>query len=438
MGAVAPSPVRRQGPGPPASASANANHDPSGSAASPPPGQRFLLGLGAALALSAPLCLFVGTRGFAPVVGVAGLLCIPLARPARADWRGALILAALALWAALSVAWSRAPNLHLPHSLKALSRFTVLHLAAELMVSTALVAAMARLDGPRAAKILSWMAIGFLIVPPLLIEEGLTGARLYQALPALIHRPIRPDWLPADLAQGGYIVAVMVWPLGVALWKRGLWPLALALAAYAPLSMVVLRGDAPTIALAISLPVFLLVLRAGRPAVRVLAILTTAYMLVAPLVMLAVERLALYDRFKGQLAVSWSERLRIWGFVAGRWAEHPLRGAGLDASRAFPRVVPLHPHNGPLQLWFELGLPGALLGSLFWLWLWRRIGDVSAPNRLHGATAAATATVYLVISAVSFGLWQDWWLGVGVLAMTLCILLGKTAVRAIRSGVPSA
>jgi O-antigen ligase len=282
------------------------------------------------------------------------------------------------------------------------------------------------MDGTGAAKALAWTAIGFLIVPPLLIEESLTKARLYQFLPALAHQPIRADWLPADLAQGGYIVAVVAWPLAVALWRRGRWPLALALMALAPLSMIAVRGVAPSLGLALSLPVFLLVLKAGRPAARILGALAAAHILAMPLAMLAVERAGLYGRLEGGLWPSWSDRLRIWGFVADRWASTPLRGAGLDASRTFPDAVPLHPHNGPLQLWFELGLPGAVLGTLFWLWLWRRIGVSAERDRLHGATAAATATVFLTISSVSFGLWQEWWLDVGVFAAALCILLGKT------------
>ena len=427
MAAVAPSPVRRPEPLEP-----EALAPPSPELTAPARRaavQRFLLVLCAVLALAAPLCLWLGARGFAPVVGIAGLLCLPWARPGREDWRGASILAALALWAAISVAWSPAPNLHLPHTAKALARFTILHLATQLAFSTALVTALARIDGAGARKALGWIAIGFLVVPPLLIEEGLTQARLYQALPALVHQPIRADWLPADLAQGGYIVAVVAWPLGVALWKRGLWPLALALAAFAPLSAIAVRGVAPTVGLAISLPVFLLALRAGRPAIKILGALAAAHVLAMPFVMLAVERAGLYGRLKAGIWPSWSDRLRIWGFVADRWAQTPVRGAGLDASRAFPAAIPLHPHNGPLQLWFELGLPGALLGALFWLWLWRRIGDSAARDRLHGATTAATATVFLTISAVSFGLWQEWWLCVGVFAAALCILLGKTLGR---------
>jgi O-antigen ligase len=426
MGAAAASPVRRrqaaeaEGLGLPASQEAQTVTEP------PPRHQRFLLGLCAVLAVAAPLCLFLGVRGFAPVVGVAGLLCIPWARPTRQDFSGVLILAALMLWAAVTLAWSPAPNLHLPHSLKALSRFTVLHLATELVFSTGLVTALARLDGAAARKALSWIAIGFLIAPPLLIEEGLTQARLYQALPALIGRPVRPDWIPANLAQGGYVVAVVAWPLGVALWRGGRPRLALALAGFAPLSMVVLRGAAPTVALAISLPVFFLALRGGPRAIKALAAVTAAYILLAPMALLGMDRAGLFARLQADLAPSWSERLRVWGFVAERWAQDPLRGAGLDASRIYPDLVPLHPHNAPLQLWFELGLPGAVLGTLFWLWLWGRIAACAARNRLHGATAAAAAMVYLVIGAVSYGLWQEWWLCVGAFAMVLSVLLGRT------------
>ncbi len=427
MGAAAPSPVRhRQAPEPedlrPPSQEAGAT------AVRPPRVQRFLSILCALLAIAAPLCLFLGNRGFAPVIGIAGLLCIPWARPTPKDWTGVLILAALVLWAAVSVAWSPAPNLHLPHSAKALSRFTILHLAIQLVFCTALVTTLSRMDGARARKALGWMTVGFLLVPPLLVEEGLTQARLYQALPALIHRPIRADWLPADLAQGGYVMAVLVWPLAVFLGRRG-WlgrALALTLLAFIPLSMVALRGIAPTVALAVGLGCFAIAWRGGPRAVRAMGTAAAAYVLAMPLIMLAIDRLGLHARFQSVLPPSWSARLRIWGFVAEQFARTPVRGAGLDASRTFGAAIPLHPHDGPLQLWFELGAVGGVLGALFWFWLWRRVADCAARDRLLGATAAATAAAYLTIGSVSFGLWQEWWLCVGAFAMALCVLLGKT------------
>ncbi len=390
--------------------------------------QRVLLGLCVALAVSTPLCLYLGVRGFAPVAGIVGLLCLPLARPTREDVSGILILAALVIWAAISIAWSPASNLRVFNSAKAFSHFTIGHMALLLVLCPALITGLRRLDERSARKALSWIAYGVLAATPVVVGEGLTGIKLYPLLLALTHQQVRLDRLIADLAQGGYVVAVVAWPLGVALMRQGRPRLALVLMAFAPLSMLVLRGVAPTLALGVGLGSFLLVLRLGPRGAGVLALLTAAYLLAVPGVMLAVDHLQLYAQFKTALPPSWSDRLRIWSFVAEQLAGTFPRGAGLDASRTFPGLIPLHPHSAPLQVWYELGLPGAMLEICFWLWLWRRISDCARRDRLYGATAAATAMAYLSINAVSFGQWQAWWLAVGGLATALCVLLGKTLV----------
>jgi O-antigen ligase len=397
----------------------------------------FLLGLCMVLGVATPLCLFLGVRGFAPVVGIAGLLCIPWARPHVKDWTGVLVLVVLAVWAVVSVAWSPAPNLHLPHSAKALSRLTFLHLAIQLICCTALITALRRLDRAGAAKALGWIAWGLFPALLLLTEEGFSHAALYPKLLALFHQPGKPFWEVVELSVGGYVVAILAWPLGVAMYSQGHPRLALIPAAFVPLSMVLMRGAAPTVALAVSLPIFLLALRRGPAAIKIMGAVTAVYMLATPLVMLALDRLGVFARLRGVLPPSWSDRLRIWAFVAEHIRAAPLRGAGLDASRTFPGVVLLHPHNAPLQLYYELGLPGALLGALFWLWLWRRIADVAQRDRLVGAAAAATAAAYLTISAVSFGLWQEWWLCVGAFALTLCLLLATARRGSIRETDPT-
>ena len=96
--------------------------------------------------------------------------------------------------------------------------------------------------------------------------------------------------------------------------------------------------------------------------------------LTAPLTLPALDRLpgllTAADAIKG----SAGHRLLIWSFVGERIAERPLLGWGLDASRAIPggkeeirpglTRLPLHPHNAALQVWLELGMPGALLAAL--------------------------------------------------------------------------
>ena len=59
------------------------------------------------------------------------------------------------------------------------------------------------------------------------------------------------------------------------------------------------------------------------------------------------------------LPQSWDHRLRMWGYCWQVIAEHPVRGAGFDASRTFSEtfiardgreisIVSLHPHNACL------------------------------------------------------------------------------------------
>lgn len=394
--------------------------------ASDPLTQRWLSAVFVYLAVLVPICLFLGARGFAPTVGVAGIACLAFARPSRADWTGAAILLALVVWAIVGLAWTPADNLHGLGSLKTLTRATFLHLALQLALCTALATAVARLDQAHAKRSLIWLAFGLLAGLALLTEEGISHAAAYQAVLAAHHDTTRPDLAVRALAQGGYVTAVLAWPLGMALHRQGRTPLALVVAAFVPLSMVLMRGFAPTAGLVVSLPVFFLVRRFGRPAILSLMAVTAAYMLLTPLFMLSIKSFGLYAHLKDHLPPSWGERLRIWSFVADQFVHHPLRGAGLDASRIYPGVVPLHPHNGPLQLWFELGLPGGLLGTAFWVWLWRRIADHDEGDRLFAATASATATVYIFISAVGFGLWQEWWLCVGALAMSVCVVFARS------------
>jgi O-antigen ligase len=73
-------------------------------------------------------------------------------------------------------------------------------------------------------------------------------------------------------------------------------------------------------------------------------------------------------------------------------------------------MMPLHPHNNAIQLWLELGLPGALIGVALIAVLLRRL---AAPDLEPGVRTVALAALAaaLVIACLSYGLWQGWWLG---------------------------
>lgn len=147
-----------------------------------------------------------------------------------------------------------------------------------------------------------------------------------------------------------------------------------------------------------------------------------AWLLVAPFVspMLAPALQAV------ALPFSWNERLEIWQYVSARIWEQPLWGHGLDAGRAHLPAIPVHPHSASLQIWFELGVAGALTAAAFIAagarFLMRRLSD----NRPAAAAAAGTLAALGVIANLSFNLWAEWWLAtmfvaagcVGALAST--------------------
>lgn len=122
---------------------------------------------------------------------------------------------------------------------------------------------------------------------------------------------------------------------------------------------------------------------------------------------------------------SLQHRLFIWSFTSQRIAEKPLLGWGMNSAKIIPdgdqdvtvgwgtgelqwRALPLHPHNAVLQWWLELGLVGALTATsgvvALMSALWRQ------PDQGRRMAGAASLGAAMVVSLLSFGAWQSWWL----------------------------
>src|SRR6478752_2802483 len=67
---------------------------------------RWLGGLALFLAVMTPMLAYLAPLGFAPLLALVGLLALPGVKPTRATLPPWLILAVLAVWAAISMAWS--------------------------------------------------------------------------------------------------------------------------------------------------------------------------------------------------------------------------------------------------------------------------------------------------------------------------------------------
>jgi O-antigen ligase len=97
------------------------------------------------------------------------------------------------------------------------------------------------------------------------------------------------------------------------------------------------------------------------------------------------------------------------------------------------RTLSTHAHSVFLQTWFELGLVGATLLTLFGLALVQSIMALGAAVRPYAlATFASTA----VMAASSYGMWQYWYLAM----FGLCAATFGVGARLLedRTGAPNA
>jgi O-antigen ligase len=184
--------------------------------------------------------------------------------------------------------------------------------------------------------------------------------------------------------------------------------------------------DATLAALVLGLVAFLLVLAARHIGVVLLAVATTVYWIMAPLIVLASVRGGLISAIRPHIQLSWDERLDMWAFASAKIMEKPWTGWGLDASRTFGSAISLHTHDAAVQIWLELGAVGAVLAAAFWIGVWTLIEGLARRDRAAAAAASGTTVAYLTIGGLSFGVWQEWWLGLGAMAAVACVCLAKS------------
>ena len=357
-----------------------------------------------------PLMAWLAPLGFAALLGLAGLLCLPALRltPREAPLMAVLLLALA--WAGLSSLWSPRPAGDLEDNV-------ALKLALQLPLYFAAWCGARRADPALARRALRIFAWGMAAYGVLLLIEAVTAGGVYGTFRNLLHDPIRPDLGRRNIAQGSFVLALL-WPVAAVGGLRAGAPawLALPMALGAAVVAKVFDADAPVLAVALAVSVAALVWIWPRSAPKALGLAAAGLVLMMPLLVLGQRTLGTV----GPLPLSWSQRLDYWAYAIARIAEHPWRGWGLDASRTFSPHIQLHPHNGALQIWLELGALGAVLAALAWAFVFRRLARDD--RSLTTAAIAGSAAVYLLFGLVSFGVWQEWWLALAALVAVIAAL----------------
>jgi len=349
------------------------------------------------------------------------LVLIGLGTLITGDWKGRrpitavlLLLAAGVAWAALTSLWALAPK-------------DALGLAGSLAVLFIVIVLL--MDRAQSITAHQRTVIGTMLVAGFGLGVALLGLELIADLPlANLVRGPRPgqDLLELSLLNPSLTVLVlMAWPVGYTVWQR--WSRA-AIAVPVLVVGLVWLGTSVTawIAMAAGVGAFALVAFFGRRGATGLGLVAAVAVLAAPMIAQEVTP----DRVEHMLdgvRPSAIHRIHTWEFTADRIAEHPFLGWGLDSSRAIPGgqdlvvkngpALSLHPHNASLQIWLELGLPGAVILAALLLVIARGVANVAPPAMAPTAAAFVGAIVF---ANLSFGIWQNWWVAALGLTAVFC------------------
>ncbi|THD78216.1 MAG: hypothetical protein E7812_11590 [Phenylobacterium sp.] len=393
-----------------------------------PADRRDLLGLWcgavvvAALALT-PLIAWLGPRGIAAAYAFAGLVALPAIRVRDADRPVAVALLLALIWAGASSAWS-------PFHPSKLGNNSAFKLAFELPFYWSFLCA-ARRATPRLQRLalaaFAWMTA---LLGVILLTEFALDARVYESIHFAVYKPIRHDLAEVAMAHTAFILA-LIWPLALAAARRvgiTLWIVPPMIAGVITTGLR-FGAEAPVLSLAFVALAGVATLRWSKGGPRALAAGAALYWLAAPAVIWAVRATGRYADIQRHIELSWSMRMGFWSHALDWIVDHPLRGWGLDASRVFGPGIVLHPHDGAMQVWLELGAVGAVLAAAIWALALLRLARPRA--EMAAVAVTASAAVYLLFGALNFGIWQEWWLALGALvAVMAALLMPPAAARA--------
>jgi len=358
-----------------------------------------------------PVLGYLGPLGLAALVALAGLLCLPAVRIGDADRPAAIILFALLIWAAVSTTWS-------PYHPTKPGNTTILKLAFELPLFWSAISAGRRAEPALRARALAVLAWGCAAFGLVLASEAVTHAALYKALHVL-YQPIRGDLAESNVGHSTQVLG-LIWPLAAIGAPRPLraW-FALAMFGGTAAAAFAFGYDSSMIGLVLAPLAALAVWRWPLWGPRAMALAAAGLFLFTPLAIWGARAFLDYEAIRRALPRTDSMRMGYWSHAIDWIALRPVRGWGLDASRAFGPGIVLHPHNNPLQVWLELGAVGAVAAAAFW---GVALSRLARPGRdLAVAATAACATAYLLFG-VNFGVWQDWWLSLGALVALMAVM----------------
>lgn len=394
-----------------------------------------------------PLMGLLGAQGYAPLLGLAALPALALARPKWPPASYAVLASVFVVWAALSEIWSPASTGFVTGSLAG-GDFGVKAASLRIVLTAGfglLAVGGAMQIGKGSAQLSSRVMLGAFAAQGLILAittlfAGPLIAAIYGADPQEVNSGIQ------NLGRNANAFALVLPILIAYLAARPayMWKLVVVLLLVVSLLIFTrIDSQAAIIGIVFMIAAMAVVQVLPRLGFRVLFSVLAAYIASAPLVI--GTGLRLLEAYGIQLPGSFQSRAWSWQVVIGKIAEKPLTGHGIAASKtwretytdhpdwlarlpdfwAYYPVVPGHPHNMALQIWAETGLIGAVLAGFALVMLGFRLPRPDAMREdirfaIAGLTGVATS-----MFSFAYNVWNEAFWSSLILAAIAIILLSK-------------
>ena len=384
--------------------------------------------------LLTPIIAVIAPLGLAPLLGVSAVALLGLRRMRTGIWLSrpnqvTVVLGLLFAWILVSYFWSIDTGAFTDKIPRILS---------------VLIAGIVFFDGSRDLDFdAKQLARRMLIIG---VSVGLALVFVDRISDAQVRRLMSGEFLDQHQALVSFnrtvtAFALLIWPAALVIWRRK--PL-LAVAAWMASFAIILsfESNAAVAGLLFGGAIFALALWKPKGVSAAIGLVVAVLIMVGPLIPTWLPDRTVLKQHQETITNSGYHRMLIWKFVAQKIAERPVLGWGFNTSRSIPgnkrdldfaaAALPLHPHNASLQVWLELGLPGAALAAILFARIMFGV-SLMATAAIDKASSVGLIVVVLTIGHLSYGAWQSWWLAaIWLIACFMSIAIQPTGERSDR------
>ena len=376
------------------------------------------------LALISPLLAVFSPLGLAPLIGICGFCVILLTIREKnigslVSTENIMLFGTIIIWTGLSVFWAVDSG----SSALKFVRFFAIVLVGLAMISTAKWVIIEE-QHYLARLFLIGVLTGLFL---LFFERGTEGffSNLF-GIKVQYH----------TFNRSATLFALLAWPAALMAQRYKRWG-ALSLFLLILLLTGLLGSRSALLAMILGLAAFILTKIQPKLAISVVGFISISYILMGPFFhtqILSPDKIKINANELSRQYIyfprSTYHRFLIWNFSSRKALEKPIFGWGYRSSRSIPgakkmldqseEALPLHPHNGVIQIWLELGFIGALVAAFLSFKIIRKLWR-KAHLKKEAAYALGLYSSSFTMICISYGLWQSWWLAGLFIAATIYI-----------------